>query len=224
MKYDAAADPPAAGQKVGQSPNGGGQSRELGAADTDPATADRGTPARMRNHWESNTEKWRNEQRHPYWYLTFDDVSVIRYVESCQRLLPPDGFDLVPADALHMTIAAAAESDMHRQVATPGKAVSPFQTILGPAVAISSAVCLSAGPADRFDALADSVGVKRFWPHVAIAYSNSDRQIDDNLEGALAAIRRIGGQATQISEVQLVNLRRSGHQYKWDAIRRFSLG
>lgn len=191
---------------------------ERGSADLVNTTYE--APTQLRNHWESSTEKWKNEQRHPYWYITFDDARLGQYVEQCQRLLPADGFDMVPADGLHMTIAAAdAVSDERSRPSG-----SSFESIVGPAIAIPSAIALSAGPSKPFSDLARSIGVQEFWPHVTIAYSNRDQPLTEDLKARLDAINRLDPCTTEISAVQLVNLYRTERQYKWDALQQVALG
>lgn len=202
----------------------------------------------LSNHWQR--PGWA-EGRHSYhWLLTFEHASDLQTLAArCQepfRHLPH--FDLVPLDALHLTIQRVAFTDellassLQTVVATVRQRcrdVAPFRLRIGwlagstgavrftalPVTPVVEVRAMSAMPGPKVDTpghiLPDAA--EKFWPHVSIAYSNTT-QPTAPVATQIEALRHLPPAEVLVTSVALVELWREGRVYLWEELERARLG
>jgi 2'-5' RNA ligase len=196
----------------------------------------------MTDHWAR--PGWSDGSRAYYWMLTFpDDQPLAALARHCQEELAPLGLDPVPTDGLHITLARIGTPD----VVTPGQLDSlarDAEALLPPAFSVRAmplagsrgAVRLSLGPWEPLlrlhQALAkagSSVGLapksptSAFRPHLSLAYNNRRRPAAPVVQ-AVSSLRALPAVGLTVLAAQLVELRREGRTYRWDARRNVTLG
>lgn len=203
----------------------------------------------MDTHWRR--PGWTPGRRSYHWMLTFDDdsadhvVEVERYVEQIQRAVPAEGFDLVAAGSVHLTLgrigfvdetpqAVALEVVAHAE--GRGQRPSAFTLRLGPVSGSRGAVRLSVSPwtplltlhAFLAAATQDVLGrwcvmdTAAFRPHVGIAYANT-RVPAPEIVSVLEPLRGLRGPQVRVRSVSLVELERVDRSYRHRTLRRLAL-
>lgn len=199
----------------------------------------------LRNHWQR--PGWSEGRRSYHWFLTFEHAAGLRALAAqCQepfRGLPQ--FDLVPLDALHLTLERLAftdelpESGLSEIVATARlrcRTLEPLRLRIGWLAASAGAIRFTALPVTAIAEVRATVAKQTpradtgentlactndddFWPHVSIAYSNTV-QPAAAIEGKIEALRSLPPIEVLVSSVALVELRREGRVYWWEDVER----
>ncbi|WP_051498963.1 2'-5' RNA ligase family protein [Nocardia sp. BMG51109] len=190
----------------------------------------------MEDHW--TLKPWPTGYAAYYWYLTFDDPSLIALAEHCQRRLDHLRLDPVPRDGFHATVlkVAAADAvgadDLEVLVAAAQARLADFESFslqVGPLTGSPSAVRFSLAPWDRLSVLharlRQSVidvrpslrprSTSEFRPHLGIAYNNRRRPAGP-VVADVARLRDVDPVTEFVRSVALVRLERVDHQYRWD--------
>ncbi|MFV2125229.1 2'-5' RNA ligase family protein [Micromonospora sp. LOL_013] len=191
---------------------------------------------RMVNHWDRPA--WTPGRRSYHWMVMLGHVPALTAMAMhCQEQLRDlPHLDLVPTASLHITmqrlaftdevspdVAAAVVNEVRRRcVDFPAIPVE-----IGPLAGSPGAVRLSVGPPEPVsrlrDVIRDSIAevrgpaalperASRFAPHVSIAYHNAAADALPLIQ-RVASLRHLPPAATVIQSVDLVELRREGHQY-----------
>ncbi|MBB5958895.1 hypothetical protein FHS29_005504 [Saccharothrix tamanrassetensis] len=108
---------------------------------------------RMQNHWVR--PEWPSGRRAYYWMLPFDGTELVQLAKQCQARLEHQRFDLVPLDALHLTVGrvgfvnqVAAEVAATAANAARKRCLrlSPFKVEIGPLARSRGALRFSVSP------------------------------------------------------------------------------
>ena len=194
---------------------------------------------RMADHWWWRPG-WRPDRHYLTWYLVFHDQALSDYVGGFQRALADlDYLDPVPVDGLHLTVQGVAFADEMPadQVAALGKAadeacadVEPFTLTVGPIAAYTGGTFLRTAPwqpvASLRERLRSAVGQilgpdavpdepARFKPHISVTYCNADPPAAEVIR-RLAELRQRSPISLPVASVDLLELRREDHAYRWD--------
>jgi 2'-5' RNA ligase len=200
---------------------------------------------RMIDHWWWRPG-WSLGRQFYTWHLTFEDApDVVRLVREYNTYLDLPGLDVIPDRWLHLTmqgigfVGEVDQADIDKIVAAAGtrlSALEPFSVALGPAVVDPEVVRLQVHPAEpvarlRLElraAIAEVWGPGNvpededdFTPHVSLAYSNRDGDMQPILDAA-NAVSPTPGKAT-ISHADLILLNRDHQQYEWTTYARIAL-
>ncbi|ROO51175.1 2'-5' RNA ligase [Micromonospora sp. Llam0] len=190
----------------------------------------------MVNHWDR--PGWTPGRRSYHWLVMLGHVRALTALATrCQEQLRDlPNLDLVPAVGLHITmqrlaftdevspdVVAAAVNEVRRRCAD----FPAIPVEVGPLAGSPGAVRLSVGPPEPLrglrhlirESIAEVCGpaalperASRFVPHVSIAYHNTPADARPLIQRA-ASLRHLPPVATVIQSVDLVELRRDGHQY-----------
>jgi 2'-5' RNA ligase len=193
----------------------------------------------MENHWQR--DGWTPGRRSYHWMLSFHDAEEIqRLAERCQAQLPPSGLDLVPLDALHVTLERIAFTDeipkktalAIADVARPRcQSLVPLMLTIGPLAGSQGAIRFSVAPWSLLLDLHRELAVatqavigdqcimdtSQFRPHLSIAYANTEVPIA-SLVPVLERLRELQPVTTVVPSVALVELRREGRKYVYEII------
>lgn len=190
---------------------------------------------RMADHWDR--PGWEGGRAF-YWMLTFPgEAELIEEALACQAAIQDGGFDLVPADGLHVTMPKVADaSQMDRGklaslVAVAAERVpAAFDMQVGPLTGSPGALRYSVAPweplVELHAALAEANAQAQapgdgstasFRPHLGIAY-NAEPRPTAPVVGWVAALRERPPVRVTVSRVELVELRRQCAVYRWDVI------
>jgi 2'-5' RNA ligase len=195
---------------------------------------------RTENHWAR--PDWTPDTRAYYWMLAFDSHHLIQLTKQCQDRIAAPWFDLVPLDALHVTVGRIGFTDqvtpeIVRQVATAAQRqcddLAPFNMEIGPLAGSRGALRFSISPwsslltmhrklAEATTQVLDSQAVmdtRHFRPHLSIAYANTEVPLT-TLRGVVRELRELPPVAVSISGVSLVELWRDGQTYRFDEVLR----
>jgi 2'-5' RNA ligase len=191
----------------------------------------------MENHWQRGG--WTPGRRSYHWMLSFHQAEDIqRLAERCQTQLPPSGLDLVPLDALHVTLGRIAFTDeipketalAIADVAVPRcQSLVPLMLTIGPLAGSQGAIRFSVAPwsplltlhrelvAATHAVIGDQcvMDTSQFRPHLSIAYANAEVPIA-SLVPVLERLRELPPVTTVVPSVALVELRREGLKYVYD--------
>lgn len=190
----------------------------------------------MLRHWD------RPHRRSYHWMITFEQHGpVIELSQRCQRLLPKAGLNLIPPESLHLTVRRLGYLDevdssrlraVLRTVSDRCAEVDAFRLAVIPLAGSPGAVRFSVAPwspllelhrivsaAGGCDAI-DPLSVYR--PHVGIAYSDRVQPPGPCIEAAHRA-RTLPPAEVTIDSLQLVELYRADHHYRWRVIERVPL-
>jgi len=201
---------------------------------------------RMIDHWWWRPG-WSVGRQFYTWHLTFDDApDLARLVNEYRPHLDLPGLDLIPQRWLHLTMQGIGfvgeidEADVDKIVAAAQvrlAALEPFTISLGPTVVDPEVVRLQINPAEPVRrlrqelraAIADVWGAEfvpedeaDFTPHVSLAYSNRDGDMQPILDAATAAVPE-PARAT-IRHADLIMLNRDHQQYEWTTYAPVSIG
>lgn len=207
-------------------------------ADTDDWNTFRHTE-RMADHWWWRPG-WRPGRHYLTWYLVFHEQTLTDHVASFQlELADLDYLDPVPVDGLHMTVQGVAFADEMPpdQVTALGKAadeqcadLEPFTLTVGPIAAYPGGTFLRAAPwapvAELRERLRTAIGTvlgpdqvsnepARFKPHISVTYCNGTPPAAEVI-GRLTELRQCPPISLSVASVDLLELRRDGHTYRWD--------
>lgn len=200
------------------------------------------------SHWDR--PGWNRHRRSYHWLLTFEHVSELQGLAA--RAQEPFGdlpkFDLVPLDALHLTIRRVAFTDELPLSRLPAlvaivrqrcQGVAPFLLRVGrlagftgairftalpvaPVIAVRAVVTMQTTTTDtRGDA--PSCTSEKFWPHISIAYSNTTKPAAP-IATRIEVLRRLPPTEVPATSIALVELRREGRAYRWEVLERVGLG
>jgi 2'-5' RNA ligase len=200
----------------------------------------------MINHWWWRPG-WSVGRRFYTWHLTFEDApDVVRLAREYGAHLQVSGLDVIPDRWLHLTmqgigfVGEVDEVDVTKIVSAAAARLStlrPFVVALGPTVVDPEVVRLGVNPTEpvaqlRHElraAIADVWGLENvpddaddFTPHVSLAYSNRDGDLQTVLAAA-SAVTPTPGAAT-ISHAELILLNRDNREYQWTTYARVQLG
>jgi 2'-5' RNA ligase len=191
----------------------------------------------MTDHW--SRPGWSDGSRGYYWMLTFPNAAALtRLALRCQEALAPLGLDPVPADGLHITLArvGAADSIDSGQLsglvqAAEATLPAAFTLQAMPLAGSRGAVRLSVSPWEplvRLHAALIQAGknaditMKKpttvFRPHLSLAYNNQRRAAAPVID-TVASLRCLPPVELGVADVQLVELRRCGTEYRWDVLK-----
>jgi 2'-5' RNA ligase len=192
--------------------------------------------AEMTDHW--SRPGWADGARAYYWMLTFSDApALLDIARRCQEPLAPLGLDLVPGDGLHITLARVGRHDaltpgQLQAVARTAAQVLPcdFSLRAVPLSGSRGAVRFSVGPwgplvrlhaallrAAQIEGISPSKPTAHFRPHLSIAYNNRNRDARPVAE-TVASLRSLPAVDVEVTDVQLVELRREGFAYRWEVL------
>lgn len=190
----------------------------------------------VESHWDRSP--WPADTRRLYWYLTFEgNADLTRLARDCQRGISDLGYDAVPDDGLHLTLLRIGPSEdlagprlaqVIARAEAACAAIEPFDIEIGPLSASAGAARLSVTPWNDLEqvhralfeaskAELESTERPPFRPHVGVAYSNRRRPTREVIP-LIAAQRTREQVRVQVSDVQLVELRRDGQAYRWDPV------
>ncbi|MGP3949609.1 2'-5' RNA ligase family protein [Streptomyces sp. 7N604] len=190
----------------------------------------------MIDHW--SRPGWSDGTRAYYWLLTFPDApALIDLAQRCQKALECFCLDPVPAHGLHITLTRVGGPDAltHRQLETLANNAADalpgaFSLRAMPLAGSRGAVRLSVGPweplvrlhaalleAGQRVGFASKKPTSVFRPHLSLAYNNRRRPAAPLTE-AIAPLRSLHAVDLDVAEVQLVELRRCGAEYRWDVV------
>jgi 2'-5' RNA ligase len=191
----------------------------------------------MSNHWER--PGWRPGRRSYHWLLAFDgEPALAGLAYRCQQALRHLPLDLVPLEALHLTLGRVGFIDelAPQRADAVAQAVSErcdglpaFPLAIGPLAGSRGAVRFSVAPWDglveihrRLRTAASDVltggrpvgDIDSFRPHVSIAYC--DRKLPAApVVRAVTPLRRLVPVTVHVHALNLVVLRREGRAYRW---------
>jgi 2'-5' RNA ligase len=195
----------------------------------------------MENHWQR--PGWTPGRRSYHWMLSFHDANnVQRLAKQCQAPLSSEVFDLVPLDALHLTIGRVgftdevAKSTALAVAAEAGpycRKLTPFELVVGPLAGSTGAIRFSLAPWSPLAALHRQLttvtravlgeqcvmNTSHFRPHLSIAYANTTVPVT-SLLSILEQLRTFPIATATVVSVVLVELRREGNAYVYDELRR----
>lgn len=195
----------------------------------------------MTDHW--SRPGWSDGARAYYWLLVFRDVPVLNELAlRCQEMLSPLGLDPVPAGWLHVTLVRVGSPDsvdtvqLSRLTETARTMLpEPFTLRAAPLAGSRGAVRLTLSPWEPLVRLhaalvaantAVGLPVKkptaRFRPHLSLAYNNRRREAAPVVE-TVASLRSLPAVELGVADVQLVELRRCGAEYRWEALKSLPL-
>jgi hypothetical protein len=160
------------------------------------------------------------------------------------RLAGLPGFDLIPAQWLHLTMQGVGFADEVTDedlaaitVAARAAlaAVSPVTVSIGPPVAVGEGVTCHASPATALDPVRNAVraGIAGVWgpdrvpeaaewtPHVSVAYASADGSAEP-FEAALDGLTTTA--EVTVRSVDLIKLGRDQRLYEWETITTLPLG
>jgi 2'-5' RNA ligase len=193
----------------------------------------------MEDHWQR--PGWRPGRRSYHWMLSFHDADGVRQLaKQCQVSIHSPSFDVVPLDALHLTVgrigftdevaktaalAAASEARQRRQQH------GPFQLTVGPLAASRGALRFSVAPWAPLLALHGQLtdatreilrgrtvmDTGTFRPHLSIAYANSTVNVASLLP-LLERLRSFGTTNASVCSVDLVELWRHDKTYRFETL------
>lgn len=190
----------------------------------------------MTDHW--SRPGWSDGTRAYYWLLAFRDVPVLNeLVLCCQEMLSPLGLDPVPAEWLHVTLArvgspGSVETARLRRLVETARTMLPgaFTVRAAPLAGSRGAVRLTLSPweplvrlhaalvaANTAVGLPVKKSTARFRPHLSLAYNNRRREAAAVVE-TVASLRSLPTAELSVADVQLVELRRCGTEYRWEAL------
>lgn len=195
----------------------------------------------MQNHWDR--PGWTDARRSYHWMLSFHDALAVRQLAAqCQHHLDLPGIDLVPLDALHLTIGRAGFTDEIKvstvrhlvEIARSSCAeLTAFDLSVGPLTGSRGALRFSVAPwspllnlhralsAATQDVLgtAERLQTEYFRPHLSIAYTHKPVAVA-GLIPRLVELRAIPPIVATIEAASLVELRRENQSYRYDELAR----
>lgn len=195
-------------------------------------------------HVEQMLSHWERPHRLSYhWMISLGrDAGAIELSQRCQALLPSHGLDRIPAEGLNLTVRRLGYVDevslsaLNSAIANFGgrcRNLSSFRLRLLPLAGSPGALRLSVAPWSPLMALYESVSkaaacngadpMRTFRPHVGIAYNRRVQPSQPFIEAAQQA-RSIPPVDVTIGSVEIVELYRSDHQYRWRTVEEFPLG
>lgn len=198
----------------------------------------------MENHWQRRG--WTPGRRSYHWMLGLDGADdVQRLAQQCQMQLPPAVLDLVPLDALHLTMGRIGFTDELARTAAltvADEAVlhcresASFPLTVGPLAGSKGALRFSVVPWSSISLLHRQLttatravlgeqcvmDTSRFRPHLSIAYVNTAVPVASLLP-TLEQLRAPPTVAVTVSSVALVELRREERTYRYEEVDRMTL-
>ena len=188
------------------------------------------------SHWD------RPRSRSYHWLIGLDQhTDVLDLSQQCQEVLPRPGLSHIASGGMHLTVRrvgdveAVSHDDLERSVRTMiqhCRTASPFRLHVMPLAGSPGAVRFSVAPwsplLDLWRAAAvpgagDPAPLQHYRPHIGIAYSNQVQPAEP-LIAAVQRGRALAPVKTVIDEIQLVELYRADHQYRWNTLERIPLG
>ncbi|NKQ55589.1 2'-5' RNA ligase family protein [Amycolatopsis sp. K13G38] len=186
-------------------------------------------------HWD------RPHRRSYHWMVTLDqEPRAIELSQRCQAILPDDGLDLIPPENLHLTVRRFGYVDeipvgkLDTAVATVSEhcqGSSPFRLHLLPLAGSPGALRFSVAPWSPLLSLHRAVSAASgydevdpltlYRPHVGVAYS-SQVQAPGPFVAAARDARSLPSAEIAVTELRLVELYRTDHQYRWRVLESLS--
>jgi 2'-5' RNA ligase len=195
----------------------------------------------LRNHWARPVGP-----RGYYWYLTFDGYpELYTLVMQCQQAIAFPYYDLTPLHELHLTIDRIGYADdlkpgqlavIEHAATRACQKVPPLTLTIGSLGGSRGAVGFSALPAEPIRSLRDTlraatvsvypeapVDRSEFYPHITIAYSNSEGIPAKEVIAAVRGLRAAASVTLSVKEAAIVLLERRQRSYTWHVITRIQL-
>lgn len=181
-----------------------------------------------------------------YWFLTFEhSVPLHSLVAESQHSIDFPYYDLVPLEALHLTLERIAgpgevstEDLWEAEVRARQKlcTITPFDLYVGALRRVPSAIVFDVAPIARVNELRSelraatvqasgpSVRTSNPEPHITLAYCNYDGPVPAKVDTAVAAVDRSKRTvSTRVVEAVMVLLQRGRTSYSWEPIARIPL-
>ncbi|MEN8649100.1 2'-5' RNA ligase family protein [Streptomyces sp. 21So2-11] len=199
----------------------------------------------MKDFWSSH--QWPAGERRAHWHLLFQgEADVHRFAHAHDDLLAryPE-LTRVPVEWLHTTLESIGPLTAEQSTAvgeagrTALTGIQPFDIEIGPVHAIHNGVVVDLYPEENLSAVywalrkaTESVigpdalppAPDRFWPHLSLAYSNSQWN-DDDLKRALAKEVRPARARMTVERIMLVDQQQDWRRlYSWTPITTIPLG
>jgi 2'-5' RNA ligase len=195
----------------------------------------------LRNHWA------RPVGPHSYyWYLTFHDHPELHtLVIQCQEAIGFPYYDLTPLNELHLTIDRIGYArdlgpdqlaDIESAATCACQNVSPLALTIGSLGGTRGAVGFSALPAEPIRSLRNTLRAatisvfpeapvvrSELYPHVTIAYSNSEGIPAKEVTAAVRRLRAAASVTVTVREAAIVLLERRERSYTSHVIARIRL-
>ena len=197
----------------------------------------------LRNHWARPIGP-----RAYYWYLTFEDSPELHsLVRDCQERIAFPYYDLTPLRDLHLTLDRIAPEDditpdqlgtIEAAAIRACREIPPFDITIGSLGGTRGAIGFTVSPAQPLRDLRDTfraavlsacpdapVRHSGLYPHVTIAYANSDGVPAAEVVAAVGKLNATAraGATVPIDKGVLVLLERRQHSYAWQAVSRIPL-
>lgn len=190
----------------------------------------------MVDHW--SRPGWSDGARAYYWLLAFRDIPALsELAQQCQEALSPLRLDPVPTDWLHVTLVrvgtpGSVDTAQLHALADRARALltEPFTVRATPLAGSRGAVRLTLTPweplvklhaaliaANASAGLATKKPTALFRPHLSLAYNNRRRPAGPVIE-TVTGLRSLSSVELSVADVQLVELRRCGAEYRWDVL------
>ncbi|WP_436499616.1 2'-5' RNA ligase family protein [Actinokineospora sp. HUAS TT18] len=198
----------------------------------------------MNNHWDR--PGWLPGRRSYHWMLTFPDADEIQQLaKQCQTALDRPAFDLVPLDALHLTLGRVAFTDEIEPAAVTKivdiarercEGLQAFHLDVGPLAGSRGALRFTVSPWTQVLQLHEALSLATrgaldaptlmdtsyFRPHLSIAYANTTVPIADALL-LVTPLRAVPIVSTVVGKATLVELRREDGCYRYESLAEVSL-
>ncbi|MGH3623368.1 MAG: 2'-5' RNA ligase family protein [Sciscionella sp.] len=198
----------------------------------------------LENHWDR--PGWTPGRRSYHWMLSFHDSDEVQHLaQQCQAQLAFPALDLVPLDAVHLTLGRIGFTDdvdstaVHEVVSAATwrcQQLAAFDLVIGPVAGSSGAIRFSVAPWSPLMALhralsgaaqavlgqRSAMDTASFRPHLSIAYANTTQPIPPLLP-RLNSLRTLPTTTVTIASTLLVELRREGRAYRYQRVARIEL-
>lgn len=190
----------------------------------------------MLSHWD------RPHSRSYHWLIGLDQhTDVLDLGQQCQAVLPKTGLSHIDPANMHLTVRRLGNVESVPNADLDGAAramiqhcrtANPFRLRVMPLAGSPGAVRFSVAPwsplldlwrGAAIPGAGDPAPLKHYRPHIGIAYSNQV-QAAKPLTTAMQQARALPPVETVIGELQLVELYRTDHQYRWHTLERIPLG
>ncbi|WP_327148681.1 2'-5' RNA ligase family protein [Nocardia sp. NBC_01329] len=181
-----------------------------------------------------------------YWFLTFEhSVPLHSLVAESQRSIELPYYDLVPLQALHLTLERIAgpgeisTEDLRETEALAQenlRAIPPFDLHVGALRRVPSAIVFDIAPIARVNELRSGlraatvqasgppVRTSNIEPHITLAYCNYDGPVPPKVVTAVAGLDRSKRTvSTRVVDAVMVLLQRGRTSYSWEPIARIPL-
>ncbi|MGP4114018.1 2'-5' RNA ligase family protein [Streptomyces sp. 4N509B] len=192
----------------------------------------------MQSFWDAH--RWPTQEHRAHWHVLFDHQPAVRDFARAHADLLSRHPELtpVPIEGLHATLQSIGplSASQAAEVAAAARpvlqTVGPFEVEVGPAQIVHNGVVAAVYPEDDMSRLywalretTESVvgsdamppAPDRFWPHLTLAYSQTEWNADD-LARALVKLRPPRATMTVASVALVDQQQRWRDRYVWDEV------